>query len=217
AGLAGLNDDWRGFHEFAHLLIPFPGRDDIWFSEGFASYYQHLLQSRTGILAPDEAWRRIMAGFRRGLDDPAGRGRTLSELSPRMRRERAYRRVYWTGAAFFLRVDTRLRAATAHRLSLDAALASYHACCMRRTRGPDAAALVRELGRTGLPRIWREEWKRTLEGPAEPRFGNALDLLGIRADGDGWILDGDAEARRMRAAIAAPRARDQARGYFSAE
>ncbi|MEX0916367.1 MAG: hypothetical protein WDZ60_10760, partial [Wenzhouxiangellaceae bacterium] len=119
ASLAGLNADWRGYHEFAHLLIPFPGNDDIWFTEGFASYYQYLLQSRAGVITERKAWHELLDGFERGERDRSGRGRTLRSLSPDMWRERAHKRVYWTGAAFFLRVDTRLRTESGGRHSLD--------------------------------------------------------------------------------------------------
>ncbi len=53
ARLESLLDDWRGFHEFAHLLLPFAGNDDIWFAEGLAAYYQHLLQVRAGVIDAD--------------------------------------------------------------------------------------------------------------------------------------------------------------------
>ena len=49
-----LKQAWTGYHELAHLLIPYRGWGDAWFSEGLASYYQNILQARAGILTEQE-------------------------------------------------------------------------------------------------------------------------------------------------------------------
>ena len=41
-----LKRAWTSYHELAHLLIPYRGWGDAWFSEGLASYYQNILQAR---------------------------------------------------------------------------------------------------------------------------------------------------------------------------
>lgn len=206
ASLSGLNADWRGYHEFAHLLIPFPGNDDIWFTEGFASYYQYLLQSRAGVISQRRAWRELLEGFERGENDRNGRGRTLSSLSPRMWRERAQKRVYWTGAAFFLRVDTRLRTETGGRHSLDSALATFHDCCMDRFRRWNARRLIEALGEASVPEIWRQEYERTINARAEPSYADALTRLGITRAASGLDFDEAESSRSLRQAIAGTRA-----------
>lgn len=204
ATLAALKDDWRGYHEFAHLLIPFPGNKDIWFTEGFASYYQYLLQSRSGLIEPEDAWRRLLAGFERGLDDPNGRGQSLRTLSPEMWRKRAFRRVYWTGAAFFLRLDTRLRLASDGEHSLESALSAFHDCCMQQRRRWSAETLVDTLGRLSLPAIWHEEYRATIDAPAEPRFDQALEALGIARSVQGLRFSDEPGAVALRQSIAGP-------------
>lgn len=207
ASLNALLADWRGYHEFAHLLIPFPGNDDIWFTEGLASYYQYLLQSRAGVIAAEQAWRELLEGFERGLNDRRGRGRSLHSLSPDMWEERAQKRVYWTGAAFFLRVDTRLRTESGGRHSLDKALARFNACCIDRQRRWDAAELIEELGRLSIPSVWREEYLATIHARAEPRFADALQRLGIeyRGNPDRLRFDRDPARQALRDAIAGRR------------
>lgn len=202
ATLAGLLDDWRGYHEFAHLLIPFPGNQDIWFSEGLASYYQHLLQVRAGVIDPDEGWQRLFAGFRRGLDDPHGKGWSLSELSPEMWRERAFRRVYWTGAAYFLRVDLRLRAESNGEESLDSTLAEFVRCCLDARHSRDAKRLVKELGRLSQPDIWQEEYERIIDARARPELEWAMDRLGIEWSGRTVRLSNAPDERSLRRRIA---------------
>ena len=204
AGLAALNADWRSYHEAAHLLIPFPGNRDIWFTEGLASYYQYLLQARAGVIGEEQAWTELARGFQRGLDDPAGAGRTLRSLSPRMWRLNAFKRVYWTGAAFFLNVDVRLRTETRGRHSLDSALAEFHRCCMERRERWDARALIEQLGAVSVPAIWRQEYRRIIDAPAEPDVQRAFEALGIAFDGRNVLLDPAPQLRRLRTAIVEP-------------
>jgi len=206
ASLDRLNGDWRGYHEFAHLLIPFPGNDDIWFTEGFASYYQYLLQSRAGVISETQAWRELLEGFRRGETDRSGRGRTLRSLSPKMWDERAQKRVYWTGAAFFLRIDVRLRTESGGRHSLDSALAAFHDCCMQDSRRWNARQLIEALGEASIAEIWRQEYLRTINTIAEPRYDEALEALGIRRDPSDLLFDDRESMKALRGAIAGARA-----------
>lgn len=204
ADLDALNADWRGFHEAAHLLIPFPGNRDIWFTEGLASYYQYLLQARAGVIGEDQAWIDLARGFERGRTDPAGRGRSLRSLSPRMWRLNAFKRVYWTGAAFFLNVDVRLRRETGGRHSLDSTLATFHRCCMDRRSDWDARSLIQQLGELSVPAIWRQEYQRIIDVPAVPETRQAFETLGIRFDGRDVDFDADRRSAELRRAIAAP-------------
>lgn len=204
ADLDALNADWRGFHEAAHLLIPFPGNRDIWFTEGLASYFQYLLQARAGVISERQAWTELARGFQRGFDDPQGADRNLRSLSPRMRQLRAYRRVYWTGAAFFLNVDVRLRTETGGRYSLDSALAEFHRCCMHRRSRWSARDLIEQLGSLTAPSIWRQEYQRLMDGIAEPEIERAFGRLGLVFDGAALEFDPDPRAAALRRAISAP-------------
>lgn len=204
AGLEELLKDWRGYHEFAHLLLPYPGARDIWFSEGLASYYQYLLMARAGVLNVEDAWSELAGGFKRGERDPVGRGRTLRELSPRMRRERAYRRVYWTGAAYFLRVDVRLRLESGGEHSLDSAIASFQSCCTTVRKRWNAGALIETLGAHSLAHVWEEEYRVMIDAAAEPDYADAFRKLGISRDRSGRLTFSTAhDSAELRRAIAA--------------
>jgi len=199
--LGELLDDWRSYHELAHLLVPFAGNRDIWFAEGLASYYQYLLQARAGVIDADEALVRLGQGIQRGRGDPAGRGRTLRELAPQMWRERAFRRVYWTGAAYFLRVDVGLRQASNHRHSLDSALAGFQRCCLGRHDRWSAKRLIQALGEASIATIWNEEYRRMIDAPAVPEVDSALDWLGASLSSDGMTLLPSAEHARRRSLL----------------
>jgi hypothetical protein len=121
--------DWTAYHELSHLFIPYPGKADVWFSEGLASYYQNVLQVRAGLLTPEQAIARFDAAFTRGSNDADHADLTLGELSANMRNQHAYMRVYWSGALYFLEADLQLRASD-NASSLDDVLRDYGACCL---------------------------------------------------------------------------------------
>jgi hypothetical protein len=124
-----LKRAWTGYHELAHLLIPYQGTGDSWFSEGLASYYQNILQARSGVIDERAMWQKLYDGYQRGLADSRFRDVPLREVSNGMRREGGFMRVYWSGAWYFLTADVRLRQQSSGRLSLDKALATLNSCC----------------------------------------------------------------------------------------
>ncbi len=126
ASYQDLISDWTAYHEYSHLLIPYQGWGDMWFSEGLASYYQNILQFRMGVISAAEAKQKLLAGFKRGIDDNPAAHLTLSELSDDMSRYRAYMRVYWSGAWYFWQADQALRQ---QGQSLDLALQYLNNCC----------------------------------------------------------------------------------------
>jgi hypothetical protein len=129
ASSAELENTWTGYHELAHLLIPYQGWGDAWFSEGLASYYQNVLQARAGVLSEQQMWQRLYDGFARGKAETRFNGQSLQTVSKQMRSNGGYMRVYWGGAWYFLAADTRLRLQSGGRRSLDNALRQLNDCC----------------------------------------------------------------------------------------
>ncbi len=121
--------EWTGYHELAHLLIPYRGWGDTWFSEGLASYYQNLLQARAGVIDERQMWQKLYDGFMRGRGDVRFDGQSLSSVSARLRVNGGFMRVYWSGAWYFLAADVALREASDGANSLDLALEKLNACC----------------------------------------------------------------------------------------
>ncbi len=93
ASADSLKSNWTTYHELSHLLIPYQGWGDMWFSEGLASYYQNLLQARAAIFDEREMWQRLYDGFERGRKNYRP-DLTLAQLSPFMRENRSFMRVY---------------------------------------------------------------------------------------------------------------------------
>ena len=177
--------NWTGYHELAHLLLPYRGWGDMWFSEGLASYYQNVLQARTGVISEREAWQKLYEGFERGRADTVLDGTTLAEVSRDLRRNHAYMRVYWSGARYFLAADLELRRASGGKESLDSALARLNQCC-----GDDAMSvqeIVRTLDRLNDTRLFQRLYAQHRDSTRMPDYIGLFDKLGVA------VVDGTVE------------------------
>ncbi len=190
-----LKHAWTGYHELAHLLIPYQGWGDAWFSEGLASYYQNLLQARAGVLSEQETWQALYDGYQRGLADTAFEDRDLRSVSDGMRQHGGFMRVYWSGAWYFLAADVRLRQQSAGRHSLDQALAKLNQCCADKPMSaPDMARKLDELNRVLLFQpLFKQVSASTSVPPLEPIFTSlgitvTDGVVQLQSEGPGAIL-----------------------------
>ena len=179
--LEEFREDWVATHELSHLLLPLITRKDRWLSEGLASYYQNVLRARDGRLTEKQAWQRLSSGFERGRTGTRG-----------------IMRVYWSGAAILLKADTRLRALTDGRQSLDTALAGLHECCFENNRSWKARELFTELDRlTGLS-VFTELLQETLNDKSFPDVSETFSMLGVVPESEDVFLDAKAPWSRIR-------------------
>lgn len=140
--LRELRADWTAPHELSHLILPYLGRRASWFAEGFASYMQYQVMRAMGELSAAEAAGLYRDHLRRAERRYRYDDRPFAEAAPRLRAEGKYPVMYWGGAAYFLRVDARLRRSDASLLEV---LREYLACC--RSGSGELDALVTALDR----------------------------------------------------------------------
>jgi predicted metalloprotease with PDZ domain len=164
------------------MLLPYIASEDAWLSEGAASYYQNVLRARAGMIAVDDAWHRMHAGFRRGMKSL--RGVTLADATERMFRDGAFMRVYWSGAAIMLLADQRLRERTAGEQSLDRALDALGRCCLSGPRAWRGRALMDKLDELTGTTVFRELHDTYVGSERFPDFGQAYARLGLRVAPD---------------------------------
>ncbi len=131
-GFDAVAEDWTVYHELSHLLIPYQGFGDLWISEGLASYYQNILQARSGKLNQEEFWMKLISGFERGQKQTNWSTIRLSKVSDNMRRYRNFMRVHWSGVLFWLTADINIREASNNKHSLDSLLKQLKNCCEQR-------------------------------------------------------------------------------------
>ncbi|RYD15967.1 MAG: hypothetical protein EOP90_03970 [Lysobacteraceae bacterium] len=202
---SAFEQDWIAPHELSHLFHPSLGERGAWLAEGLATYYQNVLRARAGLMSPEHAWRAFEAGFARGRDASRGSALpTLEAASTRMGEDRAYMRVYWSGAAFWLgaELEWRRRGLPA----LDARLQAFAQCCLDPPRSWTPRDFVGRLDRLGGGDVLApmfESWRVRTDFPRTDALHAAL---GLRHAGDALRLDDGAAFRQLREAIMHPSA-----------
>jgi hypothetical protein len=197
--------DWTAPHEFAHLLHPYLGNQGRWMAEGLASYYQNLLRVRAGTWDEAEFWRRLLEGFERGRRGPA-QSLPLAQAALEMRARRANMRVYWSGAAYWLRAEVALRRTTAGTLGLDDVLRRFAACCLPATRRWSPEAFAARLDELAGETVFVPLARRAVAERDFPDVAELLGALGVRQDHAGrfaGIDDAAPEADLRRALVMA--------------
>lgn len=172
-------DDWVLVHELGHLLHPYIDSRDRWLSEGLASYYQNVLRARSGWISAGLAWNRLHAGFERGVRGTRS-GRSLAEVSESMMRDRAFMRVYWSGAAVALLADVELRKLSDGQQSLDTALEALHACCLPADRSWSARELMQTLDRLTGTSVFMDLYREHVDSDEFPNLKTVYAELGLK-------------------------------------
>jgi hypothetical protein len=144
--------DWTVYHELAHLFLPFLGRQQSWFAEGFASYMQYQLMHFAGVLSTEDMWARYREKIGRAASRYDMPDRNFIEAARVLRARREYPTQYWGGAVYFLRVDAKLRALGT---SVPEVVSEFVACC--RFEPQDLEALVETLDRLAGAPVFSEE------------------------------------------------------------
>jgi hypothetical protein len=183
-----LKHEWTGYHELAHLLIPYQGWGDTWFSEGLASYYQNILQGRAGILTEQQTWQNLYDGFMRGRSESQFDGQSLASVSDAMRKSGGFMRVYWSGAWYFLAADLCLRQQSSGRFTLDDALQKLNGCCAdERLSVREMVVRLDELNEVAL---FTRLYDQVRASQATPAFESMFASLGIAiVDGSVHLQD----------------------------
>jgi hypothetical protein len=197
-----LKHTWTSYHEVSHLLIPYRGWGDMWFSEGLATYYQNVLQARTGIFDEQEMWQKLYAGFMRGRAQTEFDGVDLKTLSPNLRQHGGYMRVYWSGAWYFLAADVRLRRESNGKRNLDQALEKLNRCCADKKLS--VVEMVRKLDELNGLNLFYPLYLAAIASTAVPEFEAIFTRLGITVgSGQRVKLQASGPEARLRREISA--------------
>lgn len=108
-----LVDDWVLVHEMFHLGVPSFRHHEVWLNEGLATYYEPLLRTRAGHIAPNAYWETLAKEMPKGV----------STTEP-LQDAHSFQRMYWGGAFLAMRADVEIRRRTNGKASLDDGLAA---------------------------------------------------------------------------------------------
>ena len=125
--LKDFSKDWTAPHELSHLVLPYVGRANSWFAEGFASYMQYQVMHQMGVLDENAMRKRYQKNLQKADARYAHKRMPFAMAAPMLRAERNYPTMYWGGAAYFLQADNKLM--NDNRPGLVETLASYTQCC----------------------------------------------------------------------------------------
>lgn len=165
--LEDFQRDWTAPHELAHLSLPFLGRENMWFAEGYASFMQWYLLEKQGIL--DSA--TVHQKYRERLDRALLRMESdlpFPELCEELLKRHDYPSVYWGGAVFFFQINNRLIAE--HNTDLFTVIRSYQ----QRGRLEDKTLneLVQSLDTVSGTNLFSETLVRFTSMPARDAFSS---------------------------------------------
>ena len=191
-----LIENWTGYHELAHLLIPYKGDGDRWFSEGLASYYQNILQARAGTISEQAMWQKLLDGFIRGRKQDQFNGIPLSQVSDEMRENRSFMRVYWSGAWYFFAADVQLRQQSGGKANLDTALAALNKCCADRQMS--AQEMVEALDRENRLLLFEPLFTKADNSTRLPEFESIFASLGISITDNRVVLQPEGPGAELR-------------------
>lgn len=151
ASLYALTNDWTLYHELSHLYLPYLDYPSFWLNEGFATYMQYIVMYQAGLLSRKRFIARVKAGFERGRRKTLTKPGKLNRVSADMWRLRAHKRVYWTGAAYFLEADLALQQRSNKLANV---IAAYSDCCRR--DNSSGIYLARQLDRLSDSKIFSQ-------------------------------------------------------------
>ena len=209
---------WTAIHEMLHFGMPYVRREDAWFSEGFATYYEQVVRARAGLYkvqprpGESEAQAQTRAsiegfakGFTRALRSTTHDAVSLADGGG------SYTRQYWGGAAAWLRADVELRKATHATHSLDELMQEIWSCCAAKGGIWTSDRLLEIMKRKS--RTWSAEAEsafeaaisQVVESAKQPDLGSCFADLAVETAGAELVLASEpAEDAVTRAAIFSP-------------
>lgn len=118
--------DWTAPHEISHLAIPFVGKSNSWFAEGFATYMQNEILLAMGECTQKDIDLKYEEKINNArpyymVDEP------YAEVAKGLRKTHHYPEMYWGAALFFVQLNDRF--INDHQTSLSKVLQDYQSCC----------------------------------------------------------------------------------------
>jgi hypothetical protein len=191
--------DWTSTHELNHSLLPYIDRDQMWLSEGLATYYQYVLMGRDGRLSAQETWQKLYNGFEKGKRNSSGHD--VKYTAENMYRFHTYPYVYWSGAAMLFKIDVLLREKSNNTKSLDWVLKQInqnHITEIKTWSGIEMLNLMDDVSKTNL---FTEAYHDHIKEKNFAVDKSFLAKLGITIKNDKVVLSDKAERAWIRKKI----------------
>ena len=154
-----FNKDWTAPHELSHLMFPYLGKDNAWFSEGIASYLQYQIMYANNTVTWQQATNKFQERFTNANRYKSYDDISIVELSRIMHETGAFVRLYWGGAAYFLNVDRKLH--DQKQLRLNDIITQYLNCCVFQ-RHHSAQAMIKKFDQLSDSTVFTDTYHETV-------------------------------------------------------
>jgi hypothetical protein len=196
ADATAFHRDWVLVHEMVHTALPNLPRRALWLQEGNATYVEPIARALVGELPVEEVWRESILGMPKGTpkaDDPGMDG------------TRAWGRLYWGGATFWLLADIAIYQDSGGRYSLRNALQRIN----RESGGNTVEWSPEQLMAVGDmaagTRSLQDLYVRFAEQPIDTDLSDLFRQLGVGMDAQGGTrFDDRAPLAELRRRITKP-------------
>ena len=125
----------------------------------------------------------------------------LGDLSPEMRQNRAFMRVYWSGALYFLEMDIALHKSGQ---SLDAVVTEFNACCRAQHRYWNGIKLVKSFDKIAGTSLFTSRYKDYESDRNFRDYTCVLAQLGLALNDRQVVSLDDQELARFRRGLTSP-------------
>jgi predicted metalloprotease with PDZ domain len=185
-----INDfyqDWTAVHELSHLYLPNLQTEDLWLSEGLATYYQVILRSKAKITTSSQGWQKLLSGFNRGKRADNGLN---------LRQTNATQHYYWGGTAYFLMADVALRTHT--NKTLFSVMNQFVNCCVNEGGQWSAEKFTAKLDSLSQTTVFTDLLEKEALSRSFPNVDPVLAQLGVTQSFWGRIRINDDQGYEMR-------------------
>ena len=172
--LESFNKDWTASHELAHLMFPYLGENDRWFSEGLASYLQYQIMYANKAMSWAQVINKLQEHFKKTKEAKHYDNVSIVNISKDARSVDNYLRLYWGGAAYFLIADKKLLEEKGMRLN--DVIREYLKCCTQE-KNASAISMIQTFDRISLTNVFTEVYKETVFQTGFPNTHEALIWL----------------------------------------
>lgn len=131
--------DWTAPHEISHLSIPYLGKENAWFAEGYASYMQYQIMQEMGVYTKAEVKNKYLDKkqlIKNAYNDDLAFVKNANLLKKRYN----FPALYWGGAQYFIKINELL---AKQQTSLVNEIKQYQTCC--RLKDNDMSSLLNSL------------------------------------------------------------------------
>ena len=136
--LKAFLEDWTAPHEISHLSIPFIGKENSWFAEGYATYLQVQVMKTMGYYTEETAKKKYTSKYAM-VKEAYQKSIPFVATAKNLKKQNKYPQMYWGSVHFFRELDKKYSESGSSLLTL---LNRYLECCRLNTIPPDLKGIL---------------------------------------------------------------------------